>query len=54
MYELILTELRYPKNLTSIYEYQDYEHLSKGLEYLIENNLISKNTIIRIDKKEEV
>lgn len=52
MYELILTEIRYPKNLTSIYEYQDYLHLSKGLEYLLENDLINKNTIIRIEKKE--
>lgn len=51
MYNLIITKIKYPKNDTVIFEYNDINNLTKELKEMIENNKISKNDIIRIEKE---
>ena len=51
MYSLIIIEKMNSKKRTR-YIYNDYKHLCSGLEYLLENDLISKDTFFKIEKEE--
>lgn len=52
MYILSITRIKYPKNETNIYEYENFEHLTIGLKFMLENEYITKNDIVRIEVKE--
>lgn len=51
MYNLIITKIKYPKNETIIFEYSNFDNLTKELKEMILKNKINKNDIIRIEKE---
>lgn len=53
MYLLSITKIKHPYNDTIIHEYSSFENMCKGLKFMIDNDYLSKNDIIRI-KVEEV
>lgn len=52
MYKLIITRKIYPKNDTSIYSYYTLDSLLEDLKKWIEDGIIAKSDIIKIDIKE--
>lgn len=53
MYTLSITKIKYPKNDTIVLEFSNYDSLSKELKRLLDNNIVSKNNIIRIEFENE-
>lgn len=51
MYVLIITKIKYPKNDTIFYEYENIDNLLMELKLMITTNKISNNDIIRIEKE---
>lgn len=51
MYNLIITKIKYPKNETIIFEYNNFDNLTKELKEMILKNKINKTDIIRIEKE---
>ena len=51
MYVLIITKIKYPKNDTIFYEYENIDNLLMELKLMITTNKISTNDIIRIEKE---
>ena len=49
MYLLSITKIKYPKNDTIVLEFSDYDTLSKELKRLLDNKIITKHNIIRIE-----
>lgn len=52
MYLLSITKIKYPKNDTIVLEFSNYDSMSKEIKRLLDNNIISKNNIIRIEVNE--
>lgn len=52
MYLLSITKIKYPYNDTIIHEYSSFENMCKGLKFMIDNDYLSKNDIIRIEVNE--
>ena len=52
MYLLSITKIKYPHNDTVIHAYTTFANLCNHLEMMIDNKLISKNDIIRIEVQE--
>lgn len=50
MYLLNITKVKYPKNDTSIYEYETIDNLVMELKQFVLNNKINKDDIIRIEE----
>lgn len=51
MWELIISRIKYPKNDTIKYEYENLDNLLMELKLMIIDKKISKNDIIRIVKE---
>lgn len=49
MYLLSITKIKYPYNDTIVHEYSSFENMCKGLKFMIDNNYLSKNDVIRIE-----
>ena len=49
MCELSITRIKYPKNNTTIYEYESLDNLLMELKLMIIEKKINKNDIIRIE-----
>lgn len=52
MYLLSITTIKYPHNDTIVHAYTSYENLCNDLKMMLDNKLISKNDIIRIEVEE--